>query len=508
MVLPGSLLAIVGIVGIFITLITGVRALIASYKVSGDHAHLLRYIALNQIEPSINIFLVSALLWIGSSLNLPTLIMAFLATTPMLVLFWPLRGRTMANPDHQRLAKHVAHLGIWRWALNTACFAWIGLNTYLELNETLLVLVAMGVIAASIIQLYRSAMWASEQLDGALAPPVQPVVPPPSVVAARPATNVTLAPPLPAIPVQLNYQNASPCPHCRVLVALTAAECQSCGLVLNSRTPLSMRNLPRYDVLRPLNEGGMSRIYLAQDRAGQHWCVVKSVATLETGDLSWQSEAIDCLTREAEILRTIHHEGIVEFLGWYPNDGPFLALGYVPGPALDIAIDQRQASMLSTLRIGADVADALCVLLQRPTPIVHGDIKPGNIIINSETGRAILVDFGSASLLGAATSQYGTPGYAAPEQYRGVSTPTTDVYGLATTLYHALTGDDPTAHPLQFPQIDQLPLAVAYLLKAALAQDPTQRPDACRFREGLCRLLSDPGLSEQHDPMLLAAVGV
>jgi serine/threonine-protein kinase len=64
-------------------------------------------------------------------------------------------------------------------------------------------------------------------------------------------------------------------------------------------------------------------------------------------------------------------------------------------------------------------------------------------------------------LTSGATAGFGTPGYAAPEQYRGTVTATSDGYGLAATLQHRLTGADPAAQPWQFPALAQLPPQVA-----------------------------------------------
>jgi serine/threonine protein kinase len=123
--------------------------------------------------------------------------------------------------------------------------------------------------------------------------------------------------------------------------------------------------------------------------------------------------------------------------------------------------------------------------------VVHHDIKPANLIVRPDDNELILVDFGGAVRLagvGPALPQpdsYGTPGYAAPEQYSGDAAPASDVYGLAATLYHLLTDDDPTAHPLEFPQLQRLPPDVVALLQPALARDPNARPTPRAFQAAL-----------------------
>jgi serine/threonine protein kinase len=108
---------------------------------------------------------------------------------------------------------------------------------------------------------------------------------------------------------------------------------------------------------------------------------------------------------------------------------------------------------------------ALCKVLEylaslSPSPVVHHDIKPANIILDKNSGEVRLVDFGTAKArlqqqAGGAvgmqqSSLYGTTGYAAPEQYRRTSEPRSDVYALAATLYHLATDDDPGVHPFTF----------------------------------------------------------
>jgi serine/threonine protein kinase len=133
-------------------------------------------------------------------------------------------------------------------------------------------------------------------------------------------------------------------------------------------------------------------------------------------------------------------------------------------------------------------------LARLPQPLIHHDIKPANLIVRPDDGQLVLVDFGSAVLPESRSGSvrldsYGTPGYAAPEQYNGSSSPASDIYGLGATLYHLLTDDDPCEHPLSFPRLDTLPPAVADALRPTLERDPAARPDARRFRAALQRLL-------------------
>jgi len=120
----------------------------------------------------------------------------------------------------------------------------------------------------------------------------------------------------------------------------------------------------------------------------------------------------------------------------------------------------------------------------------------------------VLVDFGGAACVQAGAQptvrleRYGTPGYAAPEQYQGRSSPKSDIYGLAATLYYLLTADDPSAHPLHFPALPTLAPEVATALAPALAADPDARPNAEEFGARLRMLAENDVRPALAAPML------
>jgi hypothetical protein len=147
------------------------------------------------------------------------------------------------------------------------------------------------------------------------------------------------------------------------------------------------------------------------------------------------------------------------------------------------------------LRYTVQVCEVLHYLGGRQPPIVHNDIKPGNIVIDEHSGRAVLVDFGTAKtrylkIVDGSNGVYGTVGYAAPELYQGRSEPRSDVYSLAATAYHLLTDDDPRDHPFKYPKLGTLPPALEDLLRAALTHQIEERPVAAQFRRLLETYLS------------------
>ncbi len=132
-------------------------------------------------------------------------------------------------------------------------------------------------------------------------------------------------------------------------------------------------------------------------------------------------------------------------------------------------------------------------LATRRPPVVHRDVKPANIILRGNQAQAILVDFGVAKPKmgrGPDTAAWGTLGYAAPEQAAGHAEPRSDVYGLAATVYHLLTRDDPGDHPFQFPQLGKLSAQPREILHRALARHVDKRLAAQEMRDAVTTLVT------------------
>ncbi len=200
------------------------------------------------------------------------------------------------------------------------------------------------------------------------------------------------------------------------------------------------------------------------------------------------------------------HPGIPDLYAYFTEGGHnYLVMEYIEGPDLrkwltreDEATGQlvpgERLADEEILRYANQICEVLEYLASRQPPVVHNDVKPGNIIVDEHSKRAVLVDFGTAKIrfLRAAgqpdpnkDSIYGTVGYAAPELYRGYSEPRSDVYSLAATTYHLLTDDDPRDHPAQYPQLGTLSPALADILQAALVPEVVDRLSAGEFRQRL-----------------------
>jgi hypothetical protein len=357
------------------------------------------------------------------------------------------------------------------------------------------------------------------RLQGAVAP-----APLPQVSRAAIAANVPLrAASPPSLPVTAAIIDPARQVRCAVCGASTDRDdlaCAACGLVFLSRVPAALPALPGYTLLRPLSIGGMSVVYLARRTGDGRLCALKTLASVDGPQpTGWQQDALRCLEHEATLLAWLEHPAIVPRIEWIRSGvRSVLVLDYVAGDTLEQRIAtweadghaRTRAEIHAILGYGIAVAELLITLTQRSELVVHGDIKPANLLLPHGDAKARLLDWGSA-VVGATADQvtplqfrFGTPGYAAPELYQGIITPCSDIYGLAATLYHALSGDDPTQHPGNFPALNRLPTAIHSALTPMLAADPQRRPSA----EGALRQLCELRDQYLHEPEQQAAMKV
>lgn len=200
----------------------------------------------------------------------------------------------------------------------------------------------------------------------------------------------------------------------------------------------------RYRIIEVLGQGGMGSIYRAIDEHLEIFVAVKD-------NFFTSEEYIRQFRKEATILATLHHPYLPRVTDHFIVDkvGQYMVMDYIEGE------DLRQRMLrIGTLPenevvvIGAAICDALMYLFTRTPPVIHRDIKPGNVKINPE-GEIFLVDFGLAkTMFGAQLTSTGaramTPGFSPPEQYGSARTDTrTDIFSLGATLYSALTGVTP-----------------------------------------------------------------
>ena len=266
-----------------------------------------------------------------------------------------------------------------------------------------------------------------------------------------------------------------------------------------------------YRILEPLGKGGMGALYLAADTgAFDRKCVVKEMlAYYDPDDAGEAAQAQARFETEARLLAELSHPGIPRIYSYFSEAGRhYIVMEYIEGETLERAVTHldpvgrtvpaRPLPAEEIARHAIRVCQVLEYLAERPTPVIHHDIKPANLIVEQISRQVRLVDFGTAQARWQGGSEadalFGTAGYAAPEQHQGRSEPRSDVYALAATVYHLLTDDDPGDHPFHFPQLSALPGPLAEALKRALRPEVGRRSTARQFRQALeAWLIPDDG---------------
>lgn len=245
----------------------------------------------------------------------------------------------------------------------------------------------------------------------------------------------------------------------------------------------------KYLVTSALGEGGQAKVYLARDRLLGQLVAIK--IQLAGADPS--------ILHEARALAQLRHRSIVQLHGWgrLPSGVIYLVLEYVEGITLHahLAATTRRRQPMSVgqaLETTHAIGGALATL--HAIGLLHGDVKPANIMLDLALDRAILIDFGlGVRIDGVAPMRGGTAGYSAPEQFDldhfPIAAPSLDAYSLACVAYAMLAGHAPFegTHTEQLAAQrrgalrslstarSELPPAFDEVFACALSGDPAQR---------------------------------
>jgi serine/threonine-protein kinase len=213
----------------------------------------------------------------------------------------------------------------------------------------------------------------------------------------------------------------------------------------------------RYEIVRRIGGGGMGAVYLAKDRnLGDAPRAVKEMVESHL-DPAQHEKAIGDFKRESLLLTSLEHPCIPTIYDYFYDDklGRFyLVMKYISGGDLASRMRAAVGGRLDEKTVtdwGMQVADVLDYLHSRPKPIIYRDLKPANLMIDGNTGRVMLIDFGIARWVSQqekGVTAVGTMGYAPPELFSGRVQPASDVYSLGATMFHLMTGSDPQDNPL------------------------------------------------------------
>lgn len=245
--------------------------------------------------------------------------------------------------------------------------------------------------------------------------------------------------------------------------------------------PAELKN-GRYAVVRLLAEGAQAQTLEGVDKQLGRSVAIKRFFV--RGAKRWKD--VELAEREARVLASLSHPHLPAYVDYFEEDGALcLVMDRIEGESLAEA--RARGALLGIDDVWsflADSADVLAYLHGRAPPVIHRDIKPGNVIRRPD-GSFVLVDFGSVRdklKPSGGSTVVGTFGYMAPEQFQGRALPATDVYAVAATALVMLTGVEPEDLPHRGLAIDvsaalrgRAPPDLVRVLAAMLDPDPDRR---------------------------------
>lgn len=213
-------------------------------------------------------------------------------------------------------------------------------------------------------------------------------------------------------------------------------------------TPGNPQTFGRYVVKSLLGEGAMGRVYLAEDPFLQRQLAIKVIALEKTLDQTTRKEYLERFSIEARASAKLSHPSIVAVHDAGQQNGiPWIAFEYVRGEGLDQVLKKNKKLPFEKIRtISLQIASALHHAHEHK--IVHRDVKPANILLDSRTGIAKLTDFGVVKAPWTGLTQSGTsvgsPGYMSPEQIDGSQIDArSDLFSLGVVIYEMITWKHP-----------------------------------------------------------------
>ena len=231
----------------------------------------------------------------------------------------------------------------------------------------------------------------------------------------------------------------------------------------------------RYEILESLGAGGEGRVFKALDRQHGRFVALKIRPVRE-------DQERDQLLNEARMLFALGPHPALPLVreDFFDGDNYVVAMDWVDGTNLATLVRDRGQPGLapsSVLAYLSQAAEALTHLHAQVPPVIHGDVKPANLIL-TKGGRVKLVDFGMSSAPNALRRRIGTPGFRAPELASdGAPSRASDIYALAATAFALLTGSAPAGvlppwEGIQPELADQLEAAI----RMGMATAPQRRP--------------------------------
>lgn len=243
----------------------------------------------------------------------------------------------------------------------------------------------------------------------------------------------------------------------------------------------------KYRVLKKCGQGGMSVVYMAMnERANKTWAI-KEIRKDGTQNYEVVKQG---LIVETDMLKRLNHPHLPSIIDVIDGDGSFLiVMDFIEGKTLsDVLKEYGAQPQESVIDWAKQLCDVLGYLHSRTPAIIYRDMKPSNVMLKPD-GNVVLFDFGTAREYKSQNLEdtvcLGTRGYAAPEQYggHGQTDARTDIYCLGATMYHLVTGHNPSEAPYEMYPIRHWNPALSSGLEAIILKctqkNPMDRYQSC-----------------------------
>lgn len=243
----------------------------------------------------------------------------------------------------------------------------------------------------------------------------------------------------------------------------------------------------KYRVLRKCGQGGMSVVYMAlNERANKTWAI-KEIRKDGTQNYEVVKQG---LIVETDMLKRLNHPHLPSIIDVIDGDGSFLiVMDFIEGKTLsDVLKEYGAQPQESVIDWAKQLCDVLGYLHSRTPAIIYRDMKPSNVMLKPD-GNVVLFDFGTAREYKSQNLEdtvcLGTRGYAAPEQYggHGQTDARTDIYCLGATMYHLLTGHNPSEPPYEMYPIrhwnPELSGGLEAIILKCTQKNPIDRYQSC-----------------------------
>lgn len=304
------------------------------------------------------------------------------------------------------------------------------------------------------------------------------------------------------------------CPHCQSAIAPESTFCPRCGASLSESGRPSLLVDGRYAVESELGRGAMGVVHLARDVGLGRQVALKLIYPRFAQDARY----VERFRREASALASLRHEHVVEVYAFGRHeDSYYFAMEYIAGKSLEqIVVSHAANNSFVPISLALPILSRIARGLEsvHASGQLHRDVKPGNIVIENRTGRAVLVDFGLVKTMHSGeqkqTDVVGSPPYMAPEQIVPSRAPDgltarTDVYALGCTAFELLTGRVPfeggSIYEMMHAHLTEPPPLVSKIrpdsehldsvIAKAMAKDPSQRfASSAAFATEIDRLIA------------------